>query len=203
LFSSCTVVADKVNHKGWQLPPPVDVAAANPTTVAADIWRPLHNLCVICAGTHTSTNEVCHIVAEHVDLNITANNIQVVPITDHYTLSRGLPGPCVGVRTWTGGDVVANSRSASCTVANRDISHLDATVSQEEPGRTICVVTCELEALPEAASSYPKGVGDFDIPAAGGAVSQLRGVGRGLQEPVPGGSMDGGQADDEPSTHAS
>jgi len=67
------------------------------------------------------------------------------------------------------------------------------------------VVTCELEALPEAVKSYPKGVGDFDIPAAGGAVSQLRGVGRSLQlqEPVPGGSRDGGQADDEPSTHAS
>ena len=65
------------------------------------------------------------------------------------------------------------------------------------------MVTCELEALPEAARSYPKGVGDFDIPTAGGAASQSRGVGRGLQEPVPGGSMDGGQADDEPSTHAS
>jgi len=65
------------------------------------------------------------------------------------------------------------------------------------------VVTCELVALPEAVRSYPKGVGDFDIPTAGGAVSQLRGVVRGLQEPVPSGSMHGGEADDEPSTHAS
>ena len=198
-------MADKVNHKGWQLPPPVvvDVAATHPNTVAGNIC-PLDGLCVICADTHTSTNEVCHIVAEHGNLNIAANNIQIVFRTDHYTFSRGLPGPGgVGVRTWTHGDIVANSRSTSCTVANRDISHLDVTVTQEEPGRTICAVTYELEALPEAAGSYPKGVGDFDIPAAGGAVSQLRGVGRGLQEPVPGGSMDGGQADDEPSTHAS
>jgi len=196
-------VADKVNHEGWQVLRQVDVATAKPTTVAAtNICRPLHGLCVICADTHTSTNEVCHIVTEHVDLDIAANNIQSVIRTDHYSLSRGLPGPVVGVRTWTHGDIVANhSRNTNCTVANRDISHLDATVSQEEPGRTICLVTSELEALPEAAGSYPKGVGEFDIPAAGGAVSQLRGVGRGLQEPVPGGSMDGGQAD-EPSAHA-
>jgi len=163
-------VADKVNRK--QVPPQVDVAAANPTTVAANITRPLHVLRVIWADTHARTNQVRHIVTEHVDLNIAANNVQSA--IDHYTLSRGLPGPVVGVRTWTHGDVVANhSRSTTCTVANRDISHLDVTVSQEELGRTICLVTCELQALPEAVRSYPKGVGEFDIPAAGGAVSQL------------------------------
>jgi hypothetical protein len=43
--------------------------------------------------------------------------------------------------------------------------------------------------LPEAAGAYPEGVGDFHIPAVGGAVTQGV-VGRDLQEPVPSGSMD-------------
>ena len=34
------------------------------------------------------------------------------------------------------------------------------------------LVAGEVEALPEAAWPYPKGVGDFDIPAVGGTVSQ-------------------------------
>jgi hypothetical protein len=85
-------------------------------------------------------------------------------------------------------------------------SHLSRAVSQEEqPGGTSCVVAGELEASPEAARPYPKGVRDFDIPAVGGAVRQ-GGVGRDSKEPIPGASgMDlsrrwlhhGGQTHDE------
>ena len=57
-----------------------------------------------------------------------------------------------------------------------------------------CVVAGELEASPEAARPYPERVGDFDVPAAGGAVRQRQGgVGRDSQEPVCGGSMDHGR----------
>jgi hypothetical protein len=137
--------------------------------------HPFHGLSVTCAHTHARTNGICcHIVTKHDDVNIAANNEQVVPeitIDNKTLIIKGLPGH-VRVHTWTHGDVETNMSSSiiSTKILRSDLS--SGTVSEEELGWMSCVVAGELEALSEAAPPNPEGVRDVDIPTSGWAVSQ-------------------------------
>ena len=63
--------------------------------------------------------------------------------------------------------------------------NLNCAVTQKQLWRLSVVVASklELEALSEAAGPYAEGVGDVDVPAAGGAVTSYGGSGRDIQYP--------------------
>lgn len=158
----------KASHVFWQ----ANAAAAQPIAVPNYGSVLLHDHSVALAHTHARTDGQVRIYIEQGCLDITANNVELVVRIDGKTLSRGLPGRVVGIRTWCHGDVEANggiSKVVICPICAKDLS---STIAPEESWRLSGVVAGKLEALPEAARIYPEGVEEFGVPAAGAAVSQ-------------------------------
>ena len=136
------------------------------------------------APAHAGADRVPHRVKQ-VNIKIAAKEEESVIITgDSNTLGGGIPRYIVGVRTrffqatveehsWDGYQGTINVINLSCAVTQKQFWRLSGVVASK----------LELEALSEAAGPYAEGVGDVDVPAAGGAVTSYGGSGRDIQYP--------------------
>jgi len=123
------------------------------------------------APAHAGADRVPHRVKQ-VNIKIAAKEEESGITGDSNTLGGGIPRYIVGVRTrFFQATVEEHSWDEYRGTIN--VSNLNCAVTQKQFWRLSGVVASklELEALSEAAGPYAEGVGDVDVPAAGGAVT--------------------------------
>ena len=145
------------------------------------------------APAHAGADRVPYII-EQVNIKIAAKEEETVIIVqvtieitgDSNTLGGGIPRYIVGVRTrFFQATVEEHNWDVYQGKPDINFSNLNCAVTQKQFWRLSGVVASklELEALSEAAGPYAEGVGDVDVPAAGGAVASYCGSGRDIQYP--------------------
>ena len=122
------------------------------------------------APAHAGADRVPYII-EQVNIKIAAKEEESDRTGDSNTLGGGIPRYIVGVRTRFF-QATVEEHSWDVYIGTRHASNLSCAVTQKQLWRLSGEVASklELEALSEAAGSYAEGVGDVDVPTAGGAV---------------------------------
>ena len=124
------------------------------------------------APAHAGADWVPYII-EQFNIEIAAKEEENVITVDSNPLSGSIPRYIVGVHTrffQVRSIVEEHSMGVNCGTGTINVINLSCAVAQKQLWRLSGVVVGKLEALSEAAGPNAEGVGDVDVPTAGGAV---------------------------------